>query len=139
MAQVIGNYVYVFGGASSNGTTDNITSVVRATVNADGTLGAFATVAGINLVTARTYATSIVTGPYLYVISGNFPGTNTVERAAIDAGGNLGAFATVAGLTVTTARFSAGLSRVGNTVYVIGVENGSGMIDKIDQATIGRR
>jgi hypothetical protein len=83
---VVGDYLYVFGGHNLNsGTGTQIASVERAKINSNGTLGAFATVNGINLATARQSPTTAVFGSSLYLFGG-WDGTkvlNSVERAPL--------------------------------------------------------
>jgi hypothetical protein len=93
-AVVIGPWLYVIGGARAAGT---LGTVERAAIAADGTLGAFATVSGVDLVAVREHHTSVVIQSYLYMTGGDGPGdTDTIERATIAADGSLGDFATVA-------------------------------------------
>jgi hypothetical protein len=92
---VIGNQLYVIGGA--NGMNDSaLDSVERATINPDGSLGAFSIVDGITLGTARTSHAAVVIRDHLYVLGGT-TGTSVValasiERAAINPDGTLQPF-----------------------------------------------
>jgi hypothetical protein len=136
---VIGSFLYVIGGASTSGV---LSSIERATINADGTLGAFATVPGAALVTARENHTNVVIGDYLYVIGGQLDATSattSIERATINADGTLGPFATVAGNALVTARFGHTSEVIGTSLYVIGgaTAGASGVPQNtIEQATI---
>lgn len=139
-AQVIGNYLYVFGGFyTSNGNQIPLGTVERAPLNGDGSLGAFSTVSGIDLVTAKSFFTTLVTGPYVYAIgspTGN-SGAATVERAPVRADGSLGAFATVAGVTLKTPRMDHASVRIGNALYVLGgcTPNWAGLTS-VEKATV---
>jgi N-acetylneuraminic acid mutarotase len=128
---VIGNHLYVVGGKNSSST---LSSVERAMIHADGTLGPFATVSGVNLVTARAFHTSVVIGDYLYVLGGNNSGfLNSVERAAINPDGTLGNFSTVAGVSLVTAQGYHTSTVIGSYLYVVGGWNNS---DKVERAVI---
>jgi len=132
---VLANYLYVLGGFGNNGW---LTSVERAPVNADGSLGGFMTVSGTNLVTGREGHTNTVIGAYLYVIGGGV-GTgplNSVERATINADGSLGAFAQVPGVTLVTARRFHTSAVVGGYLYVLGGRGPAGDLDSIERAPI---
>jgi hypothetical protein len=66
-ATVVGSSLYVIGGADGDHALD---SVERATINPDGTLSTFATVAGVKLAEPRLGHSSVVSGNLLYVIGG---------------------------------------------------------------------
>lgn len=119
---VVGNYVYVLGG--QDGTS--LTSVERATINADDTLGTFSTVPGVALTMARVQATVAVVGDYLYVIGGA-GAADTVERATIAADGTIGTFELVSGVTLAPdpatmkgGRAGAASVVLGDQLYVFG-------------------
>jgi hypothetical protein len=133
MVERVGNYVYVLGGQGSSGT--NLTSVERAAINGDGSLGAFATVAGVALTVGRYNSTSVNTGSYLYVAGGGWGPLASVERAAINADGSIGNFSG-AGITLNVARWTAAGARIGNTWYVIGGEDAAGALSSIEKATV---
>jgi N-acetylneuraminic acid mutarotase len=137
---VIGNFLYVVGGTQGTAYLD---SVDRATINADGTLGAFDIVPNVNLHTARGSHTAAVIGAYLYVFGGvgnssTPPGVelDSVERAPIAADGSLGAFEVVAAVTLATARGGHTTDVIGNTVYVIGGGDGTYPLANVEQAAI---
>src|SRR5262249_37024849 len=91
-ATVIGNYVYIISGWT--GGSCFTPSVERADIHPDGSLGAFAVVAGVTLVTARTNHTATVYGGHVYIVGG-LPGSNfvtRVERATIHADGTIDTF-----------------------------------------------
>jgi hypothetical protein len=130
---VIGNYLYVVGGINSS----DLNSVERATINGDGTLGAFSTVTGVTLVTTRRNFTCAVIGSYLYVIGGtDISELNSVERATINADGTISTFSTVAGATLATARQYHTCAVVGSYLYVVGGVNGSTTLNSVERATI---
>lgn len=113
---VIGDSLYVLTGTPDFSTTP--TTIQRATIAPDGTLGAF-TDTGNALVTGRRSGYVVVTGPFVYVLGG-LTGANTavttVERASISPNGTLGAFATVPGLTVS--HHSGAAAIVGDTLFL---------------------
>lgn len=127
----IGNYVYVLGGYN-NGTY--LSTIERATVDVSGNLSNFSD-AGISLVLARSGHTVLFIDQRLYVVGGlSISYTPTVERAAVDGNGILGAFATVAGVTLTTARGGHGSTVIGHNDYIIG-GGGDAVLDNLESAT----
>jgi hypothetical protein len=103
---VVGNYLYVYGGAS--------TTVERAPVRPDGTLGAFVQT-GQSLTQARGRFRSLVIGNTLYALGGD----SSIERISLNSSGQLGTFST-AGTSLTTGRTDFGSAVIGDYVYAIG-------------------
>ena len=64
---VVGGYLYVMGGIGAAG---ELTSVERAPINADGSLGAFVTLTDTPLQAVQVGQTNLVIGDQLYVIGG---------------------------------------------------------------------
>jgi hypothetical protein len=120
---VIGDFLYVFGGNS--GMAQGVRATVeRAAINPDGTLGQFETVNGLTLVTARQDHTTVVLGGFVYMIGGRGAGPiATIERAAINADGTLGAFAVVSNRTLVTPRSGSSHALVNEHLYVVGGED----------------
>jgi hypothetical protein len=134
---VIRNFLYVLGGGSGGGGFPS--SIERAAMNDDGSLGTFATVSGVTLNEGRSGHMSVVIGDFLYVIGGfGACGRNCgVERAAINANGTLGSFATVPGVALNTGRnLFTGLVTNGY-VYVMGGASNAGELTSIERASIG--
>jgi hypothetical protein len=133
--QVIGNYLYVFGGGTkANGAN---ASYERAPINQDGTIGGFSLVVSGSLTTGRVAATSIVSGNWLYVIGGsNGQDLASVERAAINPDGTLGSFSAIAGSALTTPRSHHSSQVVGNYLYVLGGVNGGSSLASVERAAI---
>jgi Stigma-specific protein, Stig1 len=123
-AEIIGAWVYVFGGDTN--------VVERAAIGADGSLGAFRPAPGVTTLARRQRATAQVVGDFVYLIGGSEGATalRTVERAPILANGDLGAFAMTE--TLTTARDGASSAQLGNRVYVAG---GAGL-DSLEYAEV---
>ncbi|HMG56212.1 MAG TPA: hypothetical protein VK601_22085, partial [Kofleriaceae bacterium] len=134
---VIGGQVYVIGGISQG---VPINTVERAAINADGSLGPFAVVGTATLVTARYAHTSAVLGNYLYVIGGFDSAAElaSVERAAINADGTLGAFSVVPGVALVAARRGHTTEVIGDGLYVVGGRGGAGYRRSVERATIHR-
>jgi hypothetical protein len=88
-------YVYLLGGSVQNGSVDT-TSVERAAIRSDGTLGAFQVVPGVTLKVPRENFTATVVGGYLYAVGGYNAGTGgalgSIERAVIHADGTIEPF-----------------------------------------------
>jgi hypothetical protein len=120
---VVGNAVYVIGGTTND--TDRLTSVERAPINADGSLGPFAQTAS-QLATGRLGAAAVVTSGYVYVLGGNVSGaTATVERAPINADGSLGSFtvlpdAGAGACALADARYDFVVAQTSGYVYLLG-------------------
>ena len=75
---VIGDSLYVIGGSGAGGASS---SVERARINADGSLGSFTSVPGVALATARSGHASALIGNAVYVIGGaRTDGTKLVPR-----------------------------------------------------------
>ena len=130
---IAGHFLYILGGLSSDG---SLSSVERATMNADGSLGAFGTMPGSNLATARRAHTSAVIGNHLYVVGGFGNALlNSVEQAAIGADGTLGPFTLLPDVTLTTARQGHTSAVIGNYLYVFG-GSGASTLNSIERATI---
>jgi hypothetical protein len=128
---VLGDYLYVLGGRGNNG---DLASVERAPIDADGSLGAFMTVSGTNLVTGREGHTSTVIGNYLYVVGGaqGITPLNSIERATVHADGSLGPFAQVPDVTLVNARRFHTSAVVGGYLYVLGGRD----LDSVERARI---
>ncbi len=123
-AVIIGKRVYVIGGRDN---TASLTSIEYATIGADGSLSTFTQVANA-LLTGRAFATVAVVGDSLYVVGGNLGALDvgTVERAVIGADDSLGAFTTVAGVTVKTGRSRHAMFVTSSSVIVAGgISNGT--------------
>jgi hypothetical protein len=128
-----GGWLYVIGGAS----TQLITSVERAPIQADGTLGAFVTDAQ-SLAIPHADGGAAVIGNGLYVFGGfeeaSGP-TDTIERADILADGSLGPFMPAG--TLSEARADCAAVVAGETVYLVGGRSPGGLLSTtIDAATI---
>jgi N-acetylneuraminic acid mutarotase len=131
---VIGDYLYVLGGSGSSGA---LTSIERARIAADGSLGVFETISSTRLTVPRKLASAVIVGSWLYVTGGS--GTeilNTIERAPINADGTFGHFAMVSDLSLTTAREGHTSHAIGDVLYVIGGLGGNGQLNTIERANI---
>jgi hypothetical protein len=133
-ALVLGNDVYLVGGAARAGSYLN--TVERAPINSDGTLGAFAVVAGVTVANGRAGHTSVVVGGSVLLVGGeNASGAvGTIERAAVGAGGTLGSFAVVPGATLATPRTNHVSQVVGNYVFSVGGD-GAGLLATVERAS----
>jgi Kelch motif protein len=137
-AVVAGDSVYVIGGTDGSMLQG---SVERATMNSDGSLNAFTIVSGVALITPRYYHGSMVVGNSVYVIGGfNTTRLASVERAVIKPDGSLGAFATVSGVALQTARDTPTIALVGSSLYVLGgnttTPGTGGVLDSVERAPI---
>jgi N-acetylneuraminic acid mutarotase len=131
---VIGNHLYIIGGSGSSG---SLNVVERASIAADGSLGAFAQVPGVALTTPRAQHTAAVAGKYLYVFGGvNGSRLDSVESAAIAPDGSLGSFAPVLSLALTTTRQLHTTAVVQDYLYVLGGDNQNGFLNSVEQALL---
>lgn len=121
---VVGNFLYVIGGMELDGTP--VTTIERATIAADGTLGAFSVVSGLTL--DRLNGHAIVLANQLYILAGSasttIGGTNAIVRSTIAANGSLGAFSTVSA-TLATKRNEPAIGVLRGAVILAGGANGS--------------
>jgi N-acetylneuraminic acid mutarotase len=133
---VVGNYLYVLGGARSSGLP--LQDVERATIDPDGSLGPFASISGAALMTARSGHTTTALGNYLYVVGGdgvNSP-LSSVERAPLAVDGSIGSFTVVPGVTLTTARHGHSIAAIGNYLYILGGIGSDSSLSSVERATL---
>ena len=124
-----GRWLYLIGGVGDTGAP--LSSIERAMINADGTLGAFQAVA-TGLGTPREGGAAVLVGSTVYVMGGLNRGeaTNTIVQATVDANGLLSTFTPVAsGLQVARGGHVAEI--IGGYVYVFG-----GDTDVVERAPI---
>lgn len=87
----IDNYIYILGGQDDQ--WNQLSSIERAIINTDGTLGAWQFVG--SMTTERKPAIAVATNDYLYIFGGsdnNPQNWDNIERAAINVDGSLGAW-----------------------------------------------
>ncbi|MGE0546185.1 MAG: hypothetical protein AB7O24_32960 [Kofleriaceae bacterium] len=117
---IIGRYLYVMGGKLG---ASGDTSVERAQILPDGTLGPFTALGGINFTEGRAGATAVVSGSSLYVIGGT--DRMSIDRSPILADDTLGGF--VADPTMLTGiRASATVALTRSRLWLIGGVGGFG-------------
>ena len=134
------NFLYVIGGGGAG--TAIFTSIERATVGSDGTLGAFSD-AGIDLQTSRFGATTTMIGNDVYEVGGEtIPGDagpgvflTTVEHATVS-GGTLSGFNLMSGVTLATGRDGHGAAVTGNSLFIIGGFNGTAALPSIERGLL---
>jgi Kelch motif len=128
---VLGGALYVAGGQSG---ATALTSVERAAVSANGTLGGFA-VAG-NLARARSAFAAVWRDGFVHAIGGSDGSRELagVERADL-AGGALSAFAT-SPTHLSTARSSYSATVIGNRLYLAGGYPNNATLGSVESATI---
>jgi hypothetical protein len=129
---VAGGRMYAIGGYNN---VDTSNEVAYATVNANGSLGAW-TVNANRITTAREYHAVEAMNGYLYVIGGqpmlSGPATASVEVARINADGSVGPFAATTSLP--GGRGELMTEQVGSNIYVIG--GGTGQSGGNPQANV---
>lgn len=128
-------YVYLLGGRDYS-TGGNVTTVERAMVNPDGTLGFFAP-QSTQLNQPRAWGSGAVIGDYVYMFGGNTGSAylNSIERAPINADGSLGPFE-VYGRPLPLALGDGSVVVAGKYVYLIGCAGGGSPIEAVYMAPI---
>lgn len=130
---VIGKYLHIIGGWNvvAGGAQTPLATVERATIQADGTLGAFMVTPGVTATVPRTYASAAVIGDYLYMLGGE--NAATIERAKIGATGVLSTFTAYSNSTLSLVRWQAAAVVVDHSVYMIAGSAGI-PLNSIDRA-----
>ena len=116
-AVAIGRYLYVLGGGNPDWMAFQLSSVERAAINADGSLGTWQTMAAMTR--GRSTFAAVEYGGYLYAIGGREP-SSSVERAAINADATLGPWASATPMGLER-RYVAAVAWNGY-IYAIGGE-----------------
>lgn len=128
----IGNWLYVVGGADGSGAMG---SVERAQVLAGGHLGPFEAT-NVTLRVPRDDHASLIVGSWLYVFGGDRQGSlDSIERAPIGSGGELGDFQ-LSDVRLTTRRDEHTVTRIGRYVYVIGGIRGPIQLASVERAEV---
>lgn len=113
---VIGTWLYVVGGGDGIHAID---SVERALIGDDGSIGPFAVVDGLRLVTPRDSAAVAIIAGSLFIVGGyGEQPLSSVERAEIQSDGSLGPFVE-AGI-LPSVHYSHGAVIIGRWVYLVG-------------------
>jgi hypothetical protein len=136
-AAVIGPYLYALGGFGSNFSA--LSSVERAIINPDGSLGSFSLVPGVALMTARGDHTAAIVGNALYVFGGRGSdgiAVPDIEFATINSDGSLGPFSKDQFHTTMTARYYHATTTIGRYLYIISGYSDSGPLSTLEQASI---
>lgn len=118
-ATVVANgYIYALGGNPTS-TSDYLSTVERAAVNADGTLGSWQIVNSMTI--GRQYLAAVAVNGYLYAIGGDTilgSDRNTVERAALNPDGTLGSWQLVNSMTMPRGHVAA--VAMNGYIYAVG-------------------
>ncbi len=133
-AVVIRNYVYLIGGLNSVGTP--ITTVQRAPINTDGTLGTWAEL--VSLPVPLAMSQSFVSHNRIYMFSGKTNGSTWVSDvygAEVLPNGDLGTWSVVG--STTTNLSESHVIAVRNKLYVLGGYSGAAVLNTTYVATIG--
>ncbi len=132
-------YIYITGGC----TADNIisctawtTNVQYASINADGTLGAWTNNPN-SFLSARYGHSATVYNGYMYIMGGNIQGgnANIIQYASINADGSVGTFA-VSANNYTTNRQEHTTIALAGYLYVMGGNNGGSFLNTVQYAPI---
>ncbi len=133
------DWLYVVGGYRDDGGVTFPLEVERAAIAGDGTIGAFADVGGIALDEGRAHARALVTADHVYLIGGWAGGSSyraTVTAATIDGNGDLGAFAPVSGVQLSSARARVTLVSDGALTLVAGGHAAGAPVTAVERATL---
>jgi hypothetical protein len=121
------DWLYVAGGYNDVTATFPL-EIERAAIAADGSIGAFADVAGVALGEGRAHALVIVTGDTVQLVGGWQGGatnTTSVTRATITGNGDLTAFASAGGVNLSSARARMTCVDGGTVALVVGGHDGA--------------
>jgi N-acetylneuraminic acid mutarotase len=133
---IVGGYLYVLGGFNQNMTPRYLTSIERAPIMDDGTLGTFAMVTDNALAIPRGGHRAIVLNDGLYVLGGVGGPTeviqNTEEVAFINPDNSLMPFQTMSATIPGNGRASFVLGNFGRWLYLIGGVTTGGTTGEID-------
>ena len=130
---VIDNYIYVLGG--QNGSGGYLNSVERAAINSDATLGSWQTVS--SMLTARRGLAATSSGGYLYALGGydsHHNSLDSVERAAVNADGTLGAWQPASAMNHR--RAGLGAVSVRGYLYALGGYDNQSSLNIVERAMI---
>jgi N-acetylneuraminic acid mutarotase len=118
-AAAIGNHVYVFGGVGESG---SVNTTERASLNADGSLGAFEVVASATMQASRHGHTLAIAGNHLYILGGSddIRFLDFGERATLNTSGEIGPFGLIPDIALTSERAHCAAAVFGNYLYVLG-------------------
>jgi hypothetical protein len=139
-SQVIGNYLYIFGGSKTTREGFPLDTCNRFPINDDGTLGAGIELSNVHMKSGRVAFSVLYTGPYIYAIGGSTsPGqyTDSIERAPVNPDGTIGDFDNVPGVRLTEGKFTQALTWIGNKVYILGGETTMSSVSTVEVATVG--
>ncbi len=132
-AVAVGNYIYAIGGSDCVSSDYGLTSVERTTVNPDGTLSSWQTMA--STVIPRSRVAAVTANGYLYAIGGYNSSSylTSVERSLINPDGSLGPWT----LTNPTnrARSDHAAVAVGGYLYALGGD-GSPALYSVERAAV---
>jgi Kelch motif len=129
-----GGYLYALGGADGV-TFPALSSVERAAINNDGSLGAWQFTS--SMTRPRYLHAAVAANGYIYALGGgpDSSSLSSVELSAINSDGSLGAWQTVSSLL--TPRYQFGAVAAGGFLYVIGGSPfGGGVLGSVEFAAI---
>jgi hypothetical protein len=136
-SQVMGDQLYVFGGAKVSGPTGAYaTTVERATLLPDGSLTAFVD-AGFLLGHRRAGASSVMIDNQLYAVGGNLDPAGTLELATCNASGALDSFSAIPNSSSGTGRNTFVPLVAGRYVYLVGGANDHAYFSTSERASVG--
>jgi len=118
---IIGSSLYVIGGQN---VVNELSSVERAEIGADGTVGMFATDEFVALAVGRAYSALVVLRDQMYVFGGynslNGGHQGGVEQAAISDRGELSGFSSGGTTPLSSPRYGMSATAAGPSLYLLG-------------------
>lgn len=123
-AVVLGGYLYALGGFPGNG--GPLSSVERAAINPDGTLGPWQPAASMTMPRSR----AVTMGSYIYAVGGD----NSVERSEVLPDGRLAPWQIVSAMIED--RAETDLVVVGGYLYVLGGSASCGYSNSVERAAL---
>ncbi|HEY6035494.1 MAG TPA: hypothetical protein VIV58_14575, partial [Kofleriaceae bacterium] len=135
---VVGDFLYVMGGSDPNNNNVSLTSLERAPIAADGSLGAFQAYPTSSLATGRYLASPAIVGSTLYVMGGFGSGVPvaTVDEAQVDSSGSISFFFRSGSTSLTSARSDFKIAVLGGFVWAFGGIDATVSVKTIDRAAI---
>jgi len=132
---ILGSFVYLFGGENTG--TTKLTSIERAAIATDGSIGNFQQVSAVSLPEPRSFMSSTVVDSTVFLVGGRVgastSGSSDVLSATMTPDG-LGSFKRLPALPVAV--YAAPMAQIGSYLYVFGGYTGSANVSTTYRAFI---
>jgi len=130
---VIGDFLFVIGGQDPTNNNNSFTTIERAPIAADGTLGAFTVYAPASLVTGRYLAAAVIVGTTLYVMGGTSAGApvSSFDQAMVDTSGSISFFIHSPSTSFSVPHSNLNAAVLGGQVWAFGGISTGGTSSKV--------